>query len=84
MVGEVVGDVVGEVVADELPGATLDGGVGNSDDGGDESSDDGTPATTRTTRLNVVDTPALFVHFTANTIWSAGPVAVIACQNCAL
>jgi hypothetical protein len=83
--GDAVGDVVGDVVGDELPGGRLlEGGLGNSDDGGDESSDDGTPATTRTTRWYVVDTPALFVHFTSNTIWSAGPVAVIACQNCAL
>ena len=65
-------------------GGLLDGGVGNTEDGGDDTSDDGTPATTRTTRWYVVDAPVLLVHFTSNRIWSAGPVAVIACQNCAL
>jgi hypothetical protein len=78
-------DAFGDVVGEPLTGGRLlDGGVGNTDDGGLESSDDGTPATTRTTRWKVVETPTLFVHFTSNTIWSAGPVAVIASQNDAL
>ena len=80
--GAQLADAVGDVVGDALPGGRLlDGGVGKPEDGG---SDEGTPATTRTTRWKVDETPALFVHFTSNTIWSAGPVAVIASQNEAL
>jgi len=80
-VGDVVSDVVGELLTG---GRLLEGGVGNTEDGGVDNSDDGTPATTRTTRWNVVETPTLLVHFTSNMIWSAGPVAVIASQNDAL
>ncbi len=59
-------DAFGELVDDALAGGgLLDGGVGNPEDGG---SDDGTPTTTRTTRWKVDETPALFVHFTSNTI----------------
>ena len=59
-------DAFGDVVAELLPGGRLlDGGVGKPEDGG---SDEGTPATTRTTRWKVDETPALFVHFTSNTI----------------
>jgi hypothetical protein len=84
VLGDVVDDAVGELGDPLTGGALLDGGVGSTEDGGVGASDDGTPATTRTTRWNVVDAPALFVHFTSNTIWSAGPVAVIASENCAL
>ena len=80
-------DAVGDVLATGQPltgGPLLDGGVGNPDDGGVGTSDDGTPARYCTTRWNVDETPMLLVHFTSNTIWSAGPVAVIACQNDAL
>jgi hypothetical protein len=78
-------DAVGAVVGELLTGGRLlDGGLGSSEDGGGDNSDDGTPATTRTTRWNVVETPTLLVHLTSNRIWSAGPVAVIASQNDAL
>ena len=59
-------DAFGELVGDALAGGKLlDGGVGNPEDGG---SDEGTPTTTRTTRWKVEVAPALFVHFTSNTI----------------